>query len=98
MDGSGVYTWKDGRKYVGEYRDDKKHGKGEYTWPDGRKFVGTWINGKQNGEGTYYLADGQARKGYWEDGKRIRWLDEGLDVTNTTNNTSATKSGLDISK
>ena len=25
-DGTGVFTWSDGRKYVGDYLDDKKHG------------------------------------------------------------------------
>jgi hypothetical protein len=36
MQGRGVYTWKDGRKYVGEYFNDKKHGFGIYKWNDGR--------------------------------------------------------------
>ena len=36
MNGRGVYFWKDGRKYDGEYVNDKKHGFGIYTWPDGR--------------------------------------------------------------
>ena len=40
MNGRGVYYWKDGRKYDGEYINDKKHGFGIYTWPDGRcKFI-----------------------------------------------------------
>ena len=26
MHGKGVYTWRDGRKYEGEYQFDKKHG------------------------------------------------------------------------
>jgi hypothetical protein len=30
MDGMGLYTWKDGRSYEGEYKDDKKHGFGIY--------------------------------------------------------------------
>jgi hypothetical protein len=34
MEGIGVYTWKDGRSYEGEYSDDKKHGFGIYTWVD----------------------------------------------------------------
>jgi hypothetical protein len=34
MEGIGVYTWKDGRSYEGEYSDDKKHGYGIYTWVD----------------------------------------------------------------
>lgn len=32
MDGRGIYKWKDGRIYNGEYKDDKKHGYGIYTW------------------------------------------------------------------
>lgn len=36
MHGRGVYTWKDGRKYDGEYVHDKKHGYGLYLWNDGR--------------------------------------------------------------
>jgi len=32
MHGRGTYTWKDGRKYDGEYIDDRKHGFGIYTW------------------------------------------------------------------
>jgi hypothetical protein len=31
-----VFTWSDGRKYEGEYKDDKKHGYGVFDWPDGR--------------------------------------------------------------
>ena len=25
MQGKGIYTWTDGRKYEGEYKQDKKH-------------------------------------------------------------------------
>lgn len=32
----GVFTWKDGRRYEGEYLDDLKHGYGEFRWKDGR--------------------------------------------------------------
>ena len=46
MDGYGVYTWKDGRKYEGQYLKDKKHGKGVYTMTDGRKYDGEWLNGR----------------------------------------------------
>jgi len=31
-----MYSWADGRKYEGNYKDDKKHGYGVYTWTDGR--------------------------------------------------------------
>jgi hypothetical protein len=42
-----VFTWDDGRRYEGEYYDDKKHGKGTFTWPDGRKYVGDYSEDKK---------------------------------------------------
>ena len=68
--------WSDGRKYEGDYVDDKKHGFGTYVWADGRSYTGGWLDGKQHGEGTYCQADGTARKGIWQEGKRAYWLDE----------------------
>ena len=52
MHGRGVYTWKDGRKYEGEYLHDKKHGHGVYSWADGRKYDGEWAHGRQHVEGS----------------------------------------------
>ena len=46
MEGYGVFEWPDGRKYEGEYKDDKKEGYGTFYWPDGRKYTGAWLNGK----------------------------------------------------
>ena len=40
MDGYGEFTWSDGKKYKGEYLDDKKHGDGVFTWPDGKNYTG----------------------------------------------------------
>ena len=76
MHGRGVYTWKEGRRYDGEYRMDKKHGYGKYVWVDGREYEGQWMNGKMHGEGKYTLPNGESRIGVWADGKRIRWNDE----------------------
>ena len=30
MEGTGVFTWPDGRKYEGDYVDDKKEGNGVF--------------------------------------------------------------------
>lgn len=76
MHGKGLYTWKDGRRYEGEYLHDKKHGQGVYTWADGRRYDGQWAYGKQHGRGKYIMPDGSVRVGIWENGKRIKWLDE----------------------
>ena len=35
-----MYTWLDGRKYEGTWKDNNMHGKGVYTWRDGRRYEG----------------------------------------------------------
>ena len=53
----GTFTFANGDKYVGEYRDGKKHGQGTLTYsaPNkgaGYKYVGEYRDGKMNGQGT----------------------------------------------
>ena len=45
-------------KYVGEYKDGKRHGQGTYTWFDGGKYEGEWKDGEHHGQGTLTLPDG----------------------------------------
>ena len=65
----GAYTYKNGIKYVGEWKDDKKNGQGTYNWPDGDKYVGEYKDGKRNGQGTLTHADGAQYVGKWADNK-----------------------------
>ena len=44
VNGQGAYTFPDGQKYVGEFRNSLKNGQGTYTFPDGQKYVGEWKN------------------------------------------------------
>jgi hypothetical protein len=77
MEGMGIYIWNDGRKYEGQYKDDKKHGFGVYTWADKRCYEGYWYKGKQHGLGRYLVPkDDKTKNGLWEDGKRIEWFTE----------------------
>lgn len=32
MDGKGEFLWPDGKKYVGDYKEDKKCGIGSFYW------------------------------------------------------------------
>ncbi len=74
MHGKGVYTWPNGKKYVGDYKNDKKEGNGTYYWPDGREYSGPWKDGKQDGVGRFKSKNGTIRTGLWEKGKRVKWI------------------------
>ncbi len=37
-------TWPDGKKYVGEFKNDTMDGQGTMTWPDGSIEKGLWKN------------------------------------------------------
>ena len=65
----GTYHYDEGGKYVGEWRDDKRHGYGSYIWPDGERYVGEYRDDKRHGEGTYTFADGAKEVGTFKNGK-----------------------------
>ena len=46
MNGKGIFKWKDGRSYTGDYKNDVKEGYGTFNWPDNRSHSGYWKNGK----------------------------------------------------
>jgi len=62
-------TYSDGSKYVGEFRDGKRHGQGTYTFPSGNKYVGEFRDGKHTGQGTFTWPNGQKYVGEFKDGK-----------------------------
>jgi hypothetical protein len=54
MEGKGVETWPDGRRYEGDFKNGKKDGEGTFEWPNGVKYIGSWRGGKQHGLGIIY--------------------------------------------
>jgi len=69
--GYGTYTYANGNKYVGEYKNGKPHGQRTYTWANGNKYVGEFKDAKRNGLGTYTFANGTVDKGIWKNNKLI---------------------------
>ncbi len=61
MHGQGIFTWGDGKRYIGNYVNDKKEGKGEFHWPNGQVFQGFWKEGKQDGPGILIDIDGSKK-------------------------------------
>jgi len=66
----GTHTYSGGVKYVGEYKDDKRHGQGTHTYPGSYKYVGEYKDDKIHGQGTYTFADGAKYVGKYKDGKK----------------------------
>jgi len=57
-----LYLWENGTKYMGEWKDGKKHGQGTFTYGKGKwegdKYEGEFKVGYRNGQGTYTWSDG----------------------------------------
>jgi len=67
----GVYTWANGEKYNGEYKDDRRSGTGIYQWPNGDRFEGEWKD-DEAASGVLLLmmpADNQKRDTLFFEGK-----------------------------
>jgi S1-C subfamily serine protease len=67
----GTRTDSNGDKYVGGWKDNKRHGQGTYTDADGGlRYVGEYKDNKKHGQGTYTIfADGFKYVGEYKDGK-----------------------------
>ena len=65
----GAKTSASGQKYVGEFKDDERHGQGTNTWADGDKYVGEFKDGKRHGQGTDTYASGDTYVGEYKDDK-----------------------------
>jgi hypothetical protein len=66
----GTFTRANGNKYVGEFRNGKRHGQGTYTWAGGSKYVGEFRNGKIQGEGTFTVHNGDRYVGEFRNDKQ----------------------------
>ena len=42
IEGRGIESWNDGRKYEGDFKNGKKDGEGTFTWANGTMYIGSW--------------------------------------------------------
>ncbi len=40
MNGTGELIWSNGTKYIGEFKDDERHGQGVIEFPNGKIYKG----------------------------------------------------------
>ena len=66
----GILIYKDGSKYIGEFKDGKFSEQGTFTYKDGTTYFGEFVEGKFNGQGTHTTMDGKKYVGEWKDNLR----------------------------
>lgn len=82
MNGTGLFLWKDGRKYKGRYKEDKKSNFGCYYGTDEKKYEGVWENGIQKGLGRFTKKDGSFKIGYWEENELKDSIEDEEEIAN----------------
>ena len=74
----GSFTFKNGSKYVGNFKDGKFSGRGTFAWEKGKfageKYVGEFLKGKRSGLGYHTFANGDVDYGIWKSGKLTKRL------------------------
>jgi len=68
--GKGEYSWPDGTRYEGDWKNGKMHGSGAYFSPSGNRYEGQFNDGMFNGFGTYTWNKGSRYSGKWKNDER----------------------------
>uniref|UniRef100_A0A3Q2XSS6 Uncharacterized protein n=1 Tax=Hippocampus comes TaxID=109280 RepID=A0A3Q2XSS6_HIPCM len=67
ISGKGTYTWPDGSRYEGAFKNHQRHGKGSQIAADGTKWSGKWKANTKNGKGKIFNSNGTVvKEGKWE--------------------------------
>ena len=67
--GTGIFLFPSGAKYIGQFKDSKMHGIGSCYYTDGSKYQGEWEESYPQGDGIKTLADGTQIRGKWLKGQ-----------------------------
>ncbi|MEL6865080.1 MAG: caspase family protein [Bacteroidota bacterium] len=67
-EGMGSYTYADGSKWIGEFKNGKAEGHGTCYYVNGDKYVGDWKRHAPHGEGIMYYKNGRVVGAVWNYG------------------------------
>ena len=78
-DGTGIYMYPSGAKYIGQFKNGEIHGIGTCYYSDGSVYRGEWSHRFPEGHGIKTLADGRSWEGAWKRGLPINEKGEVID-------------------
>ncbi len=67
--GEGVFRWRSGSTYDGQFENGKRSGLGVMSYANGAKYDGLWQNDKKQGLGIYWNRTGDRFEGKFSQGK-----------------------------
>jgi serine/threonine-protein kinase PpkA len=70
QNGQGAYHYRNGDRYVGQWRGGVINGQGTYYYNNGEKYVGDFSGSVPDGQGTYYYKSGNEYRGEWRKGEK----------------------------
>jgi hypothetical protein len=70
-DGKGAFSYGDGSRWVGEFKDGAPEGQGTCYYKNGDKYVGRFEKHAPQGEGTMFHANGRIVSAIWEYGRPV---------------------------
>ncbi len=62
--GEGMYVWRSGSTYEGQWLGGHRHGFGHHVWTDGRQYSGYWVDDKRSGIGNHTYATRDTYSGW----------------------------------
>ncbi|MEZ5056340.1 MAG: caspase family protein, partial [Saprospiraceae bacterium] len=69
--GTGIFIYPSGAKYIGQFKNGEIHGIGACYYTNGSKYQGEWNHRYPEGKGTITLEDGSKWTGIWKRGHPI---------------------------
>lgn len=72
QNGSGIFKYPSGARYIGQFKDGQINGIGSCYYTDGSKYQGEWLRGRPHGNGIKILPDGSRKEGVWEKGQFVQ--------------------------
>lgn len=70
INNKGAFTYSNGDRYDGEWKDNRHHGKGVMQYDNGDRYTGDWANDLPHGKGVKSSRSGAKYDGDWDCDKR----------------------------